>query len=173
MRPFAPALAALVLAGTLVTPAAAQSTSTDTANGSVTIVQPLTVTRVSDLSFGRIVKPTAGSGSVVLANTADTVSAGSGAVALAGISTTRARFDIAGEGGQLVTLTVPASVSLANSTNAITVTLSPSLAPSYQLSGTLGSSVTDALYVGGSFSLPSTQASGLYTGQFSVTAAYQ
>lgn len=168
----------LVAAGALaVSPAAfAQSTASATATGSATIIQPLTISKDVDLSFGRVVRPGSGSGTVAIANTADTVSAGSGAISLTGITTTRAKFTIAGEGAQVVTVSVPSTFDMALSSDAtkkITVTLSPDLGATTTLSGSLGAAGSKTLYVGGNFSLPSTQATGAYSGTFTVNVAYQ
>lgn len=173
-----------ILAGAFITiglaagssAAFAQSSATATATGSTTIVQPLTLTKNVDLSFGRIVKPSTGSGTVAIANTADAVTAGSGAIALSGITTTRAKFTIDGEGGQVATVSVPTSFDLALSTDAtkkITITLAPDLGATTTLSNALGAAGTQTLYVGGNFALPSTQVTGAYSGTFDVTVAYQ
>ncbi len=165
------------LAVLLISPSAfAQSTATATATGSTTIVRPIAITKNVDLSFGRIVRPASGTGTVTIANSADVVSAGSGAVALSGVTTTRAKFTLDGEGGQAVSISIPTSFDMALSSDAtkkIIVTLSPDLASSIALSNALGSSGTQALYVGGNFSLPASQANGAYTGTFDVTVAYQ
>jgi hypothetical protein len=164
----------VALLGATITSAPAFAQASDNANaaGSTTIVQPLTISNTSGLAFGRIVKPTTGTGTVAIANTADTVSAGAGAVALTGITTSRAKFTINGEGAQGITITVPASFSLTNGTDTIPVTLSSDRPASDTLSGSLGSAGTRALNVGGNFSLPAANTTGNYTGTFNVTVAY-
>ncbi|MBB4612142.1 DUF4402 domain-containing protein [Novosphingobium taihuense] len=153
--------------------AQAANTSSATASGSVTIVRPLTITKNSDLAFGRIVRPrTGGTGTVTLANTGNTVVAASGAVALAS-TTSRAQFTVDGEGGQSVTASIPSSVNLTSGTNTIAVTLLPDFGSTVTLSGALAAAGSSTLNVGGSFSLPDTQATGAYTGNFTVTVTYQ
>ena len=161
-----------MLAAALTTPAFAQDSDTADADGSTTIIQPLTIAKDADLSFGRIVKPSTGTGTVTIADSADTVSAGSGAVALTGIATSRAKFTIDGEGAQDITITVPADFDLDNGTDTITVTLDADRPASDTLDGTLGGDGTRALNVGGSFSLPDDAVTGEYTGQCTVTVAY-
>jgi hypothetical protein len=143
------------------------NTSTATAAGSATIIQPITITKNTDLAFGRIVRPASGTDTVTIANTADTVGTGGTAVALTS-TTSRAKFTIAGESGLTATLTVPASFALTNGANSLTVTLSPDQTSPL----TLGATST-TLYVGGSFPVTSTTVSGGYTGSFNVTVAYQ
>ncbi|PLK27094.1 DUF4402 domain-containing protein [Novosphingobium sp. TH158] len=167
---------ALVAAGFAAAPASAQSaadTSTATANGSVTIIRPLTVTKNTDLVFGRVVQPRSGTGTVSIANNSNTTVAGAGAVALSGITTSHATFTVDGEGGQVVTVAIPSTFDLANGSNTITVTLSPDVGATETLSNALGAAGSKAINVGGSFSLPASQASGEYTGTFDVTVAYQ
>ncbi len=143
------------------------NTATATANGSATIIQPITITKNTDLAFGRIVRPATGSGSVTITNTADTVAAAGGAVALAS-TTSRAKFTIAGESGLSATLTVPATFALTSGANTLTVTLSPDQTSPLTLAAT-----ATTLYVGGSFPVTNATASGAYTGTFDVTVAYQ
>lgn len=161
--------------GTLSAPALAQASASASANGSTTIIQPVTVTKNSDLVFGRIVRPSAGSDTVSISNTSDTVTATGGSavpIATTGVTTSRAKFAIAGEGGQTVALTVPASFAMTGTGTDITVTLSPDKTGSQSLGGTLGSSSSINLNVGGSFTLGAAQATGAYSGSFTVSAAY-
>jgi len=75
----------------------------------------------------------------------------------------------------LVNLTMSPTFALTSGANSITVTLDPdwnTTTNQVTLSGSSGSPGSANLNVGGHFSLPSTQASGSYTGSFSVTAAY-
>lgn len=147
-------------------------TSNATATTSVTIIRPLTITKTSDLAFGRIVRPRTGTGTVTLANTGNSVVAAAGAVALAS-TTSRAIFTIAGEGAQALTTTIAPSVSLTSGTNTLSVTLLPDFTSTVTLDGALAAAGAKTLNVGGSFNLLDTQASGAYTGTFQVTVAYQ
>lgn len=168
---------ALVASGLVVGAPAAfadASTSTATANSSLTVIRPLTVTKNTDLVFGRIVEPrSGGTGTVSIANTSNSVVAGSGAVALSGITTSRAVFTVDGEGGQVVTVNMPSAFNLTKGSDSITVTLSPDFGSTVTLSNALAAAGSKTLNVGGSFSLPDTQASGAYAGTFDVTVAYQ
>jgi Domain of unknown function (DUF4402) len=155
--------------------AQAANTSTDTASGSVTIIRPLTLTKTTDLAFGRVVQPRSGTGTVSIANNSTTVVGGSGAVVLSGLTTSHAVFGVSGEGAQVVNVTSPATFDLSNGANTITVTLAPdwnTTTNQVTLSGSLGAAGSATLNLGGSFNLPSTQASGAYTGTFNVTVAY-
>lgn len=151
-------------------PALAQSSATTT--GTTTILQPVTIAQNSPLAFGRIVRPTTGTGTVTIGTGADTVTTSGGAVALAG-TTSRARYTVTGEGAQTVSVTMPASFNLSK-TGApdIAVTLTRNPAGVLTLSNVLGSAGTAALDIGGSFSIGNTTATGDYSGTFAVSVAY-
>ena len=166
-------VATSVLAVALPGVAHAQSTASASASGSTTIVRPITITKTADMAFGTIVKPSSGTATIQLPSSGDTVSATGGAAAVSGGTLSRAKFAIGGEGGQAVSISVPASFNMSMGSDTIAVTLTPDLAASVNLSNAAGSSGSATLNVGGQFSLPSTQATGVYSGSFTVTVAYQ
>lgn len=154
-------------------PAFAQS-DTASATGSTTIVRPVTITKDADLAFGKIIRPGTGTSAVSMTDAADTVTADGDGFAVGG-GTSRAKYTIDGEGGQVVALTVPANFNMTRSGGAetLTVTLDPDLGATTTLSNALGAAGTKALNIGGSFSVLSTTVTGLYSGSFDVTVAYQ
>lgn len=164
------AVAGLSVSGT----AFAQAADTDnkSATTSVTILRPLTLTKDADLVFGRVVQPRTGNDTVTIANNSNTTTVGGTAVVLGGITTSRAAFTASGEGGAAITVTVPATASLTSGANSLTVTLDPAVSGSTTLSGSAASAGTKTIDVGGHFTLGSGQASGAYTGSFTVTVAY-
>ena len=165
------AVAALGLAGT----ASAQSPASATGQGSITVIRPLTVTKNADMKFGTVVRPASGSGSVVVSNAGARTVTG-GVVALnSGDTPQAAQFSITGEGAQSVSVTVPATFTMANGVESLTVTTNNNLGASASaqvLSNALGSEGSLNVRVGGSVALTSTAATGVYTGTFTVTAAY-
>jgi hypothetical protein len=171
---FAAAALALVALGAAV-PAMAQSSQSATGNGSITVIRPVGVTKGADLKFGTVVRPGTGAGTVVI-SAAGARSVTGGVVGLnSGDAPQAAEFTVAGEGGQSVSITVPATFIMANGSENLTVTTSSNLAGSaaaQTLSGSMGSAGTLNVRVGGSTPVPSTAATGLYTGTFTVSAAY-
>jgi hypothetical protein len=161
------ALATVIAA--VASPVLAQSSATVTVNATGRIIAPMTLTKNSDLTFGTIIKPSTGAGTVTIGTGADTVALTGGAAAMGAVS--RAKFTVGGEGGQTYAVTVPSSFVLSSGGNNLTVALTPS-ATSGTLSGALGASGTDTINVGGAFTVASTQATGAYTGSFAVTTAY-
>lgn len=162
-----PALIALGSAA----PAAAQSASGD---ASVTIIRPATITKNTNMVFGTIIRPTSGNGTVALSAAATTARSVTGdVVALASTTPSAAKFTIVGEGGQSMSVSVPATFAL-NPTSgaALTVTTSNNIGSGVTLSNALGSEGSFVLYVGGSLPVTATTPTGDYTGSFTVTASY-
>lgn len=171
---FAAAALALVAFG-VTAPAMAQSSQSATGNGSITIIRPVGVTKSADLKFGTVVRPGTGSGSVAI-SAAGARSVTGGVVGLnSGDAPQAAEFTVAGEGGQSVSVSIPATFIMANGVENLTVTTSNNLsgsASAQSLSGSMGSAGTLNVRVGGSTAVPSTAATGVYTGTFTVSAAY-
>ena len=168
------ALAAAALTA-IAAPAMAQSSATQSTNATVKIVQPITLTKNSDLAFGTVVKPSSGTNTVTISNASDTPAlTGAGDAALAsGSTTSRAAFTVGGEGGQTFSITVPASVNMTRSggSETLAVTLTASGATG-TLSGSMGSAGSTTFTVGGAFTVASTTLSGNYSGAFNTTVAY-
>lgn len=150
----------------------AQASSTQATTASGTIFQPIVLAKTSDLAFGTIVRPTTGSGTVTVSQT-DGTRALTGSLATVGAGNTRAVYGVTGEGGQAYSVTVPATMTMTRSggTETLTVTLTPT-ATTGTLSGTLGTTGTAALGVGGVITVASTTLSGAYTGTFNTVVAY-
>ena len=123
-------MALVALAATAIaTPALA----TD-ATGSITVIRPLTVTKNADLDFGTVIRPDSGSGTVTVA-TDSARSVANGVVALSSTTASAAGFTINGEGGQSVSVTIPASFTLSSGSNSLSVTTSSDLANPALVSG--------------------------------------
>jgi Domain of unknown function (DUF4402) len=168
------AFAVAALTVSVAAPALAQSAST-TGTGSITVIRPLTLTKNADLRFGTVVRPSSGAGTAVV-SAAGARSVTGGVVGLSSGDTPQAaQFTVDGEGGQSISVTIPATFSIANGTDTLTVTTSNNLsgsAASQTLSNALGSAGSLSFRVGGSVPVASTTATGAYTGTFTVSAAY-
>ncbi|WGM31850.1 DUF4402 domain-containing protein [Brevundimonas sp. NIBR11] len=168
-------VAAALAAVAFAAPAMAQSTASTTGTGSITIIRPLTITKNADLKFGSVVRPSTGSGTAVV-SAAGVRSVTGGVVGLASGDTPQAsQFTVAGEGGQSISVTIPATFTMANGSDSLTVTTSNNLtgsAGAQTLSNALGGAGTLVFTVGGSVPVASTTPTGAYTGAFTVSAAY-
>lgn len=168
------AVAALLLVATAGA-AHAQSTASATGSGSITIIRPLTLTKNADLRFGTVVRPASGAGTAVV-SAAGARNVTGGVVGLtSGDTPQAAQFTVDGEGGQSISISVPATFTIANGSDTLTVTTANNIsgsAAAQTLSNALGSAGSLSFRVGGSVPVASTAPTGLYTGTFTVTASY-
>ena len=165
------ALSALLAAG----PALAQASATQPASGTMTLFLPVTVSKLSDLSFGTVVRPPSGSGNVSVNAVSGqvTASGGAGVVSSGPLSASRASFSVTGEGSMNFTVSVPQTFNMTRSggPESLQVTLN-STTGGGTLSGAYGSTGSAAFGIGGSLVLNSGTPSGTYSGSFTVTVAY-
>ena len=156
-----------VIAGSLVASLGLGATAAHAATASATakakILRQVTLTNTTDLQFGTIVSsPTA---STVVVSTAGVRNCGAGLVCSG--ASTAAGFLVTGTSGQVVTVSVPATVTLSSGTNSMLSTLNASAA-TLTLAANAG-----AFSVGGILAVGADQADGDYAGTFNVTADYQ
>lgn len=156
-----------VIAGSLVASLGMGATAANAATASATakakILRQVTVTNTSDLQFGTIVTGTAAS--TVIVSSAGARTCGTGLICSGAF--TAAGFNVTGTTGQVVTVSVPASVTLASGTNSMTASLSSSNS-TLTLAANAGS-----FSVGGTLSVGANQADGDYSGTFAATVDYQ
>ena len=147
----------------------AQSSASQTTTGTSTIIQPITLTAGTGLAFGTLVRPSTGSGVVTIDQTSGARTFTGGVVGLAS-TVSRATYTVGGEGGQTFSIAVPATFSLTGPST-IAVTLTPT-ATTGTLSNAIGTAGTAAFGVGGNFTIAAATATGVYSGTFNVTVAY-
>ena len=136
------------------------------------LLRAITVTKTSDLRFGTLMR---GAGSITISPSGTRSATGLAAFA-PGSTAAAAEFDITGEGGQAIGVTVPATFTLTSGANTLTVTTSNNLpgdTSAQTLGSSIGSDATLTVGVGGSLPLTASTPSGTYTGSFTVTASYQ
>ena len=154
-----------MLAISAIVPATSHA-ATATANSSVTIIAPVTVTKTADLVFGSVA-PSASAGTVVMS------AAGSRTGTNVTLSSTTtgnaAAFNLTGNANSTFAVTLPSSTTLTGPGTSMTVnafTSNPSG------TGTFNGSGTATLTVGATLAVGANQAAGSYTGTFSVTVDY-
>jgi hypothetical protein len=150
-------------------PTAGSTTGLAVAN----VFRPIALSGASNLAFGKIVRPRSGTGTVAVnATTGARTVTGTGVLGLNSPAPSRAAYSVSGEGGQLFSLSVPASFSMTGPGPALTVTLTSTASGSQTLSSAVGSAGTFSFGVGGSFPISSTTTTGAYTGSYGVTVQY-
>jgi hypothetical protein len=137
------------------------------------VLRPIAIVNTTPLAFGRILRPSTGSGSVELsASTGSRTVEGTGALGLASPAPTRAGYSVSGEGGQAFSISVPPTFLMTGPGTPLSVSLTSTASGSQTLSGALGAAGSLSFFVGGSFPLNSTTAHGQYSGSFTVTVEY-
>jgi hypothetical protein len=163
------AAGALMLAGS----AAAQSSANETITGTMTLFQPIVVTKTSDLSFGTLIRPQTGRGEATIDPASGNLAVTGAVGTISASSHSRAIFVVTGEGGLNFSVTTPSSFSMTQNggQDPIEVTLTPTITGG-ALSGVSGAEGSATVGVGGQIQIDSATPSGAYAGSFTVTVAY-
>jgi Mat/Ecp fimbriae major subunit len=160
------------IAGTVIAAAAFGSTAAHaaTADGTAkaTILAALSVTNTTDLNFGTIAVN--GGGAVTVTNAGVRAATTGGTVSSAGTAAA-ATFNVTGETGSNILISVPTSVVLDHATlpgvnMAASLTTNASSASHALAAG-------ETFNVGGTLTVGAGQNAGAYAGQFTVTVNYQ
>jgi Domain of unknown function (DUF4402) len=153
-----------------VLPAHAGSSSTPL---KTTIVQPLTITKTADLGFGRIyARPTVNRITINRITGARTASLG--VISLApGAPFTRALFQVTGAPTYQVGVVLPGTVTLARTGGGASMTVTTWRSTATGGTLTLNATGQAILGVGARLNVAANQTPGIYTGTFTITAAYQ
>ena len=157
------ALAALAF----TTPALAANTAS--ANATVNIVSPLSLTNNTGLNFGTVVGPF--SGEQIHVDTSGARDPCPATVTCSGnASVSAATFTVTGTPDQGVALTIPDSVTLNGS---VSGSLTVDLTGDKPADPTLDSAGSANFAIGGVLTIPSGTVDGVYSNTFDVTANYQ
>ena len=162
---FASLLVIVVVSNT----ANAQSTpSVASATASAQIIQPLVITKVTDLAFGNIAAGTT-AGTVVIDTDGNRTGDGGITLITAGSVSNAANFSITGYAEATFTVELPTSIVISSNGNEMTVDNFVSSLGETSSLDVLGEA---NLNVGATLNVESNQAPGLYEGTFDVTVAY-
>lgn len=137
------------------------------------VFRPLTVGLTSNLSFGTVMRPSAGAGMVMLdPMDGHRTITGTGASAINMAAATRANYVVTGEGGQTVSIIVPPTFQMTGPGAPLTVTTMSSANGTEVLNATGNGPGMLNFMVGGSFPIDSNTAPGNYSGSFVVVVQY-
>lgn len=166
------ALASVTVVGALAISSsfAAAVSSTATTNGEV--VEPIAIATAQNLSFGKF---SAGTGGTVVLSTAGAASS-TGDVVVTGGTAMAAQFTVTGSADASFSIAV-ADDDLTHTTDALKVM---TLTTTHDLDGTTGGNPTSGvltlgtqtIYVGGTLTVASNQAGGVYSGTITATVNY-
>jgi hypothetical protein len=133
-------------------------------------VDPITITKTADLGFGEII-PANVAGTVTITPTASGSTRSVTQVSFFGTSSfSHAEFDVTGDRGASITITLPASINLTGPGANMLVDVFTSNPTSPTSLGFLGQRT---VRVGATLQVGASQTAGSYIGTFNVTIAYQ
>ena len=159
------AIAGIAFVSLAASGAHAQATATASTGASVTIADPIAISKTADLAFGTVVA-SAAAGTVTVGTT-NNRTVGGGVSALGG-TVTSAAYTVTGYGTSSYSIALPTSVSLTGPGTAMTAnTFVSSVGGSASLTAGTGS-----FAVGATLAVGANQAAGAYSGTFDVTVAY-
>ncbi len=154
--------------------AAGSTAATAGATGAMTatMYRAVSISKVSDLLFGTIVRPASGSGSATIAAATGSLTVSNG-FSLASSTHSRAQFNVVADAASNLDVSVPASMVMSAGANNLTLTLLSTTSGVVSLTGSIGAATTLTLGVGGTIAMTNTTPSGHYVGTFTVSVNYQ
>jgi hypothetical protein len=148
-----------------------------TANATLTVLSPTTLTKTQDMLFGTVTRPSAGT-TVVSLDTADTVTvanSGGGDGTVVSSTTSSAKFNLTSAAGISYTTTQVLTFAQTGLTNITATTPAVNTGVLGTLGtpgGGAGSGGTQILSVGGGFTMTAATQAQPYTGTLTVTVNY-
>lgn len=158
----------------LITASRPTGGGSDSLVGNITakVIRPIDIAKTADLQFGKVTRPTSGTGSLTLSPAGVASVTGTGVIRFPSPAPTAAAFTVTGEGGQAVTVSLPSSVTMSGTAGSIVATTTATGSGSQVLSGTTGSAGTLQVKVGGTIPLSGTTGIGTFSGTLLVTVQY-
>lgn len=147
---------------------ASLSAATASSNARATVIVPMTLTNTAELNFGDVTYSAGGGAGTVTIAPGGGVTTALNAQSLGG-ATSASTFTITGDNLRIYDVTLPASTTIGNGTDTITVDgFTSSLAGN---SGTVGTN--NSFNVGATLNFLGTESQGSYLGTFDVSVDYQ
>jgi hypothetical protein len=141
-----------------------------TANASATVLSPISIAKVDDMSFGSFIAGPTAAGTVALTAASTTSRSGTGVVLDTGSTGSAAKFSVTGLSNGVFSITLPTSVTLTATGGTMTVdTFTTDLSPT---AATLSAGGLADMYIGATLQVGAAQADGTYTGTFDVSVDY-
>ena len=142
-----------------------------TANASVSVVSPTTLTKTQDLAFGTVIRPSTGTNTIQLSATDGSVivaAGGTGDASLVASTTSAAKFNLS----TISSITYTTTQALVFTQAGLTNISASAPVPTTGTLGTVPANGTQELKFGGQFDISSTTTAQPYTGTLTVTVNY-
>lgn len=166
-------LAISLLALSAATFAANSHAAQATATASGTVIVPIAIAKVTDVSFGKFAP---GAGGTVTVSTNNTRTATGAVLSAIGSTPTAARFNVTGDAAATYSIGIAPDATLISGVNSMALATFSDLTAGGATSGNAATGTLTAgaqsIYVGGRLTVGATQAAGAYTGNIVVTVEY-
>ncbi len=161
----------------LISKSMAQSTITSTTAGAV-IITPISLTQESPLNFGVMAVLATTPGACILSTIGIRTASGGVNLSAAGVSATNAAFSVVGLESATYSISLPSTITVTETLSgtetmtidALSVRAASNAADGF--TGTLNGAGVDNFTIGGTLNVQAAQVSGIYSGSFNVTVAY-
>jgi hypothetical protein len=140
-----------------------------TANATVTVVSPTTITKDQDMVFGTVVRPTTGTNTITLGTNDVVTASGGGNGSVVASTTSAARFTISSVAAITYTLTPTLTFNQAGLNN---ITISAPAVVGVGTLGTIGAGGTQDIKYGAGFDIGVATTPQNYTGTLTVVVNY-
>lgn len=154
----------------LAATANAQLSATTSATSTANIVAPITLSKVTDLSYGNIAASGSIAGTVELTPGGSRTAFGGATLPVVSGTVSAATFTATGLSGYTYAILLPADITLVHSLG-LDIMLADNLASTPSGSGTLTGG-SESIAVGATLNITSGQMAGFYSGTFDVSVAY-
>jgi spore coat protein U-like protein len=139
------------------------------ADVTATIVQAISIDKITDLKFGKIVASSTAGKVQIQTNGSRTIASGDVVLFNEGSDHQAASFKVSGTPNKTYSLDFPSSIYLTGPAGSDPMTVEEFV---HSASGTLSTSGEETFNVGATLNVGASQAPGQYTGTFTVIAAY-
>lgn len=167
-----------IVALTATMPMRLMAQASTTTSAAANLITPLTLTEVTSLHFGTMSVLTSTAGTCVLATSGTRTSTGGVNLSTGTPTSSTATYTVAGLASATYAITFPTTITVANGSNSMTIstvtlkTTSGSDVTTGSTTSTLSASGADGIAIGGILDVPAGQTTGLYSGTFTLTVAY-
>lgn len=165
--------AAVVMMAGFSTKVNAQATENTAA--AAKIVTPIAITETSSLHFGTLAILAGTPGTCVLSTQGARTQTGGVNLSVQAPTASNAAYNVSGAMNTTYGITLPSTITVTSGPSSMTITsilARTASAGADGLTGTLSAAGTDNFTVGGTLEVAAGQTTGLYTGTFDVTVAY-
>jgi hypothetical protein len=149
--------------------------ATENTAAAAKIVTPLSITETSSLHFGTMAVLAGTPGTCVLSTQGSRSQTGGVNLSVQAPAASNAAYNVSGAVNTTYSITLPATITVIAGPASMTINsllARTGSAGADGLTGTLSASGTDNFTVGGTLNVSAGQATGVYTGTFDVTVAY-